>query len=150
MCRGRFWIWSVPSCLSLAFILALGVGRGSTRAVFLRRRLGSRSAVFVPLGWSSSGLRMRRSSSRPSVPGRFRCSFSGGVPFGARGPVLPVRFPPLRWLVLCAARAYLAAVCRAQPVRQAVAWRLLCVFAPAAFARSFAWWVRQVTEPVAA
>jgi hypothetical protein len=62
--------------------------------------------------------------------------------------VLSVRFVPFRWLILRLSSAYLAAVCRAQPVRQAVAWRLLCVLAPGGFPRSFAWWVQQVTEPV--
>ena len=85
----------------------------------------------------------------PSVPARFHCSMSGGVPFGARGPVLSVRFAPLRWLLLRVASSYLAARCAARPVRQAVAWRLLCLFAPAGFPRRFAWWVQQVTEPVA-
>ena len=84
-----------------------------------------------------------------SVPGRFRCSFSGGIPFGARGPAVSFRFPPLRWLVVRVGAAYLAAVCRARPFRQAIAWRLLCILAPAPFPRRFAWWVQQVTEPVA-
>jgi len=98
----------------------------------------------VAAGSSVSGAR----ASVPLVPGRFRCSFSGGIPFGGRGPVLPLPSGPHRRLVLWAARSYLAAVCRACPGRRAFAWRVLALLSPLGFARTFSWWVQQVTQPV--
>ena len=49
-------------------------------------------------------------------------------------------------MLLTAASAAVALL----PFRRALAWRLLCVLVPGPFPRLFAWWVQQVTAPVAA
>ncbi len=84
------------------------------------------------------------------VPAAFRCRRSSrGIPFGTRGPALPYRRGPLRWVVGWAARSYLSAVWRGSGFRRAIAWRFLAVFAPSKWAHTYVWWVRQVTEPAA-
>ena len=108
-----------------------------------------KNGIAVGQGSAGSSVIGARASGA-SVPGRFRCSFSGGIPFGRRGPVLPLPWGPHRWLVLWAARSYLAAVCRACPVRRAFAWRVLAVLSPRRFAPTFSWWVQHITQPVAA
>src|SRR5688572_28048980 len=84
-----------------------------------------------------------------SVPARFGCRFSGGIPFGSRGPALGLRSGLRRRLVLWAGRAYMGAVCRGRAgFRRAVALRVLVLFGCPGFARRFGWWCYQVTEPV--
>ena len=81
------------------------------------------------------------------VPAAFRCRRSSrGIPIGTRGPALPYRRGPLCWVVGWAARSYLSAVWRGSGLRRAIAWRFLAAFAPLKWARTYVWWVRQVTE----
>jgi len=103
-----------------------------------------------------------RVQAAPVAPSRFGLSFSEGIPFGARGPRVPASFGRVRsWVVRRACARYLAAVCSGSVRRQARAWRWLSIVSvqsgyyvrgqfvrPQSFARLFAWWVQQVTEPV--
>ena len=83
------------------------------------------------------------------MPARFGWRFSGGIPFGSRGPAFGFGPGLRRSLVLWACRRYLGAVCRGRAgFRRAVAWRVLVLFGRAGFARQFGWWCYQVTEPV--